>query len=822
MVVGAVSCAGVAASAVRPSASAARRSAPACNAVGADNIRGAALRPGGAAVGPGVAARPGGLLSLPRRRPVRARTVIANDNKDKTPDSPLDIVGIETCLQDEECKKNMIDSLEGALKEGGNHASSSSSSSAAASATVIATVVEPKSTTTASTSSYSARLAAAAAANTAKTVETTATAAKAKLAEKASMKKVAGLFQGVKSTPAAAAAAAEMVSEPPLNFDRLKSVGTFVRTLEIWSFVFSFVFRRVTLGAKFTYKGGFTEAKKLARTERLAAWLRLGLLRLGPTFIKIGQQFSTRVDVLSAPFIKELEKLQDRVPPFPTATARAILEEELGKPVDEVFDDFQDVAMAAASLGQVHLAKLKTTGEQVIVKVQRPGLKEIFDIDLKNLRVIAQWLQKVDPKTDGAARDWVAIFDETARVLYDEVDYQNEAKNATEFAEQFKNTDWVKVPRIFWDYTSRRSLCMEYAPGVKINDVEALRAMGVDPDRMARLAVESYLQQVLRYGFFHADPHPGNVAVDKGDKDGLGRLVIYDYGMMGRVPPTVRGGFLDLFYAVYEKNSENAVKALSKMGVLVDTGSDLTAVKRTADFFLGSFDKRVDQQESARTENKEEYESDFKKQRTKEEKKERRKQILSNIGEDLMVVSKDQPFRFPAELTFVVRAFSVLDGIGKGLNKKFDIGEIAAPYARNLLIEENPNSLPPQVVAAQRNWMRKADRQTKAVVNLFKGPDVLAEVADVIRAIERGKLKIRVRALEAERALERVAVMQDVMLKAMVACGAVNVGVVLYVSGLVLQAKVAFGVGAAMGLQAFAGQMKLSKLIKKEAQYAGA
>merc|ERR1719424_1389040 len=611
------------------------------------------------------------------------------------------------------------------------------------------------------------------------------------------------------------------VSEPPLNFERLKSVGTFVRTVEIWSFVFAFVFRRVALELKFTYKGGFTEAKKLEREAGLASWLRLGLLRLGPTFIKIGQQFSTRVDVLSKPFIKELEKLQDRVPPFPTPMAKQIVEEELGKPIEDVYDDFADEALAAASLGQVHLAKLKATGEQVIVKVRRPGLKEIFDIDLKNLRVIAQWLQKVDPKTDGAARDWVAIFDETARCLYDEVDYMNEAKNAKDFAAQFAGTDWIKVPRVYEQYTAKRTMCMEYAPATKINDLDALQKMGVDPDRMARLAVESYLMQVLRFGFFHADPHPGNVAVDKGDAEGKGRLVIYDYGMMGRIDPQVRSGFLDLFYAVFEKNSDSAVKALGKMGVLVD-GGDLTAVKRTADFFLGSFEQRVETQETQRAVNKDEYEGEFKPKRTKEEKKERRKQILSNIGEDLLVVSKDQPFRFPAELTFVVRAFSVLDGIGKSLNKKFDIGEISAPYARNLLIDDNPSALPPQVVARQRDFERRFDRQNKAIVNLFKGPDAIEEIADIVRAIERGRLKIRVRALEAERALERVQVMQGLMPQAMVACAACNVGVVLYVSGMLLQAKGAFGVAGLFAMQAVVAQMKLGKLIKKEAQYSGA
>jgi predicted unusual protein kinase regulating ubiquinone biosynthesis (AarF/ABC1/UbiB family) len=445
-----------------------------------------------------------------------------------------------------------------------------------------------------------------------------------------------------------------VVSEPPLNFGRLKSVGTIARSFEIWSFVFAFVFRRVFIGVKWSYKGGYTEEKRIARLERLANWLRLGLLRLGPTFIKIGQQFSTRVDVLSPQFIRELEKLQDRVPPFPTAMAKEILQSELGGPVEQFFDNFEDTPLAAASLGQVHRAQLKITGEQVIVKVQRPGLKEIFDVDLKNLRVIAKWLQNVDPKTDGAARDWVAIFDETARVLYDEVDYTNEAKNAEEFRAQFAGSDWIKVPRIYWDFTKTKTLCMEYAPAVKINDVEKIKALGIDPDRMARLAVEAYLQQVLRFGFFHADPHPGNVAVDAGDPEGLGRLVVYDYGMMGRIPTQTRDGLLDLFYATYEGQSDSAVKALMKMGVLVDTGADLTAVRRTADFFLSQFDARINAQKKARDTNKEEFEAEFKAPRTKEEKKAVRKRILTNIGEDLLVVSKDQPFRFPAEFTFVV------------------------------------------------------------------------------------------------------------------------------------------------------------------------
>jgi len=176
-------------------------------------------------------------------------------------------------------------------------------------------------------------------------------------------------------------------------------------------------------------------------------------------------------------------------------------------------------------------------------------------------------------------------------------------------------------------------------------------------------------------------------------------------------------------------------------------------------------------------------------------------------------------------LLLLQRAFSVLDGIGKSLNKKFDIGEIAAPYARNLLIEANPNALPPQVVTAQREWLRRADAQTRAVVNLFKAPDAIESIAEIIRRIETGKLKIRVRALEVERAVERVAVTQDITLKALIATCMANIGCVLWVTnpGLyVIQAKIALGLAAVMMLQAVKGQLTLSKMLKKEAKYSGA
>lgn len=216
------------------------------------------------------------------------------------------------------------------------------------------------------------------------------------------------------------------------------------RTFEIWSFAFAFYFRYRWIHQKYAYPdGGFTPEAISEKKKELAVWLREGLCRLGPTFIKVGQQFSTRVDVLSPEFIQELERLQDDVPAFPTDKAIEIMEKSWGKKLYDVFEEFDRKPLAAASLGQVHLAKLN--GQTVVVKVQRPGLRELFDVDLKNVRFLAHIMKMLDAKSDNAARDWVAIHDECARILYEEIDYVMEAHNAEKFRANFEGTDWVKV-----------------------------------------------------------------------------------------------------------------------------------------------------------------------------------------------------------------------------------------------------------------------------------------------------------------------------------------------------------------------------------------
>ncbi|XP_044469491.1 protein ACTIVITY OF BC1 COMPLEX KINASE 8, chloroplastic [Mangifera indica] len=595
----------------------------------------------------------------------------------------------------------------------------------------------------------------------------------------------------------------EVSVAPGGRWSRFKTYSTIQRTMEIWGFVLTFIFKAWLNNLKFTYRGGMTEEKKTLRRKSLAKWLKESILRLGPTFIKIGQQFSTRVDILAQEYVDQLSELQDQVPPFPSETAVSIVEEELGAPVDDIFDRFDFEPIAAASLGQVHRARLK--GQEVVVKVQRPGLKDLFDIDLKNLRVIAEYLQKVDPKSDGAKRDWVAIYDECASVLYQEIDYTKEAENAEHFATNFKDTDYIKVPTIMWECTTAQVLTMEYVPGIKINKIQALDQLGVDRKRLGRYAVESYLEQILSHGFFHADPHPGNIAVD--DVNG-GRLIFYDFGMMGSISPNIRGGLLETFYGVYEKDADKVLQAMIQMGVLVPTG-DVTAVRRTAQFFLNSFEERLAAQRRERE--MATAELGFKKQLTKEEKIEKKKQRLAAIGEDLLAIAADQPFRFPATFTFVVRAFSVLDGIGKGLDPRFDITEIAKPYALELLKFREAG-----VEVILKDFRNRWDRQSRAFYNLFRQADRVEKLAETIQRLEQGDLKLRVRTLESERAFQRVAAVQKTVGSAVAAGSLVNLATILYLNSIRTPAIVAYTVCAFFSFQVLIGIIKVKKLDERE------
>ena len=580
--------------------------------------------------------------------------------------------------------------------------------------------------------------------------------------------------------------------------------SSIVRTFELYSFGIRIILRELKL-RKVEDKAEKSKARKL-----IAKDLRQGLLELGPTFIKLGQLLSTRIDILTKEYIDELKILQDSVPGFSGDTAIAVIERELGKKITDVFSEFDKRPIAAASLGQVHKAVLKDGGQVVAVKVQRTGLDDLFKNDLQNLKFAAKVFDKLDPKSDGADRDWVSIYEESAKLLYQEIDYQNEAKNAIRFREQFRSIDWVKVPEVYEQFTTPRVITMEFVPSVKISDVDKISEMGLDRAKIAERSAISYLEQLSKYGFFHCDPHPGNIGVDAGSPGG--RLVYYDFGMMDEITGNLREGLVDLILGIYEyepdlkDTTKDVLRAAEKMGIL-DPNADPVPIERIARFFLNDF---------ANTQSgKREWTKDKSKEEQVKERAERRKVL----GESLLSVGNDVPFKFPATFTFVFRAFTSLDGIGKGLDKQYDLTKLTVPYLRNLsTIKYGSESK-----ALSVGFSEKTGLNSKDFLSTLKTPKNMQYVTNTLEKMERGELKVRVRALETEQRLERLELKQSNNQALLFAGLFFNTGVVLSaVAEPTLLARTMIWAGIAATGKFVAGNLKLKQLEKKLASVGSA
>lgn len=492
--------------------------------------------------------------------------------------------------------------------------------------------------------------------------------------------------------------------------------STFRRRLDIWYFVLILLFKFWRNSKKWTYSGGFTEEKRSQRRKIQAKWIRQNLLELGPTFIKVGQLFSTRADLFPTEYVEELSKLQDRVPAFSYEQTVIIIEEDLGKPISKLFRNLDPTPLAAASLGQVHKAQLHS-GEEIVIKVQRPGLKRLFTIDLAILKKITRYFQN-HPRW-GKGKDWLAIYEECCRILWEETDYLNEGHNADLFRRNFRSYNWVQVPRIYWRYTSPRVLALEYLPGIKISHHEAIEAAGLDRKMLAQLGAKAYLQQLLNDGFFHADPHPGNLAVNA-----EGALIFYDFGMMGQLKSNVRENLLEMLFGITEKNADRVLTSMMELEVLAPT-TDTGPVRRSVQFMLDNFmDKPFEEQS------------------------------VNQISDDLFEIAYDQPFRFPATFTFVMRAFSTLEGVGKGLDPDFNFMEVAQPFALKIMNDfndKNGNSLGNTILG---ELGKQAAQVSNTALNLPR------RLEDTIDKLERGDVRLRVRNVESDRLLRRISGMQ--------------------------------------------------------------
>uniref|UniRef100_A0A7S4N1B0 ABC1 atypical kinase-like domain-containing protein n=1 Tax=Odontella aurita TaxID=265563 RepID=A0A7S4N1B0_9STRA len=562
------------------------------------------------------------------------------------------------------------------------------------------------------------------------------------------------------------------------------------RNAEVWKFTLNSVFK--VLGARKLRKKGATEEEISAAKIEAGEFIRDGCLKLGPSFVKLAQVASTRTDVLPEEIIDALKTLQDDVPGFSGTRAKDIVTKELGKPCDDVFTDFSVEPIAAASLGQVHTAYYK--GKQVAVKVQRAGLKELFDVDLKNLRKLAELLDKFDPKTDGADRDWVSIYEESARLLYLEIDYLNEAANTERFAKDFSDIPWVRVPEVLGEVSTPRVLTMEYVESFKLTNLKKIDDLGLDRELLSKRVADAFLRQIIETGYFHCDPHPGNMCCDND-----GNLVFYDYGMMDELRPNVRSGFRTFCTALFAggpmvddltlaKNAKTLVDGVEEAGVLA-RGADRLAVEKLARFFMRAFkDNQLGKSGGSG--------------------------VKQTVGVDLQTLTESDVFRFPSTFTFVSRSFASIEGIGKGLDSKFDVGKLAQPFIEKFTDTQKGYSSESE---KKLNVFAKATGLNLEDINTaITSPKKISYVEETLRAMEEGTLKIRVRSLENEKALERMCLTQGrerniLLLSVMLNLAGLAGGPILKIGSLA-------GAGF-FGLQAFTANAKISKFDKTQAKF---
>jgi len=486
----------------------------------------------------------------------------------------------------------------------------------------------------------------------------------------------------------------------------IKFLRQYLRAIRIWRSVIILLFFLWLDSQKWTYKGGFSHQKETNRQQDRAKWLTKELLKLGSAFIKLGQLISARPDVLPRSWIIELAGLQDQVPAFSFGKVQEILEKELGERCKEIID-LDEKPIAAASIAQVHRACL-SSGRKVVLKIQRPGLETFFRVDLEIMQQVASVLQ--NKKSLSKGRDWVAMARECKRVLLKELDFKVEAQYAARFRQQFLDEPKIKVPSVIWELSTAKVLCLDYLPGIKINDQSEIIKNGINPSSIVELGATSYLKQLIEFGFFHADPHPGNLAVS-----GDGSLIFYDFGMMGMISDRLKNELGGMVKAAALGDATELVKKLQASGLLAK-GIDLGPVRRLIRIML-----------------KEKLTPPFE------------PDTIEKLSVDLYELVYGQPFRLPVELIFVMRALSTFEGVGRSLDSSFNLIAITKPYLIQLMTSSNsnPNDLINEIG-------RQFGELGSKAVGLPKRLD------ESLERLEQGDLQLQIRLGESDRQLRRM------------------------------------------------------------------
>lgn len=438
-------------------------------------------------------------------------------------------------------------------------------------------------------------------------------------------------------------------AKPELRYDPSAIAAYYQkRTLQ----VLGRIFKVLTPTLSFAF-GLWSDSKRgivVKNDRRRAVQLRELLTRLGPAYIKIGQALSTRPDLVPPVYLEELTRLQDQLPPFSNELAHQFIQEELGALPEEIYADLSPDPIAAASLGQVYRGKLRSTGEEVAVKVQRPDLREGITIDLYILRRLAGWAQKTFKRVRS---DLVGILDELGDRIFEEMDYIHEGQNAERFFQLYGHMKDVYVPNIYWEYTNRRVLTMEWINGTKLTNTEEIRAQGIDARYLIEVGVQCSLRQLLEHGFFHADPHPGNLLATPD-----GKLAYLDFGMMSEIKPAQRYGLIEAIVHVVNRDFDGLAKDYVKLDFL-SPETDLTPI-------IPAFARVFADAEGASV-------ADLN---------------IKSITDELSALMYEYPFRVPPYYALIIRSLVTLEGIAIFVDPNFKVLSEAYPYVSKRLLTD--------------------------------------------------------------------------------------------------------------------------------------
>lgn len=467
------------------------------------------------------------------------------------------------------------------------------------------------------------------------------------------------------------------------------------------------------------------------RIQAAAREFRALAIQLGGVMIKVGQFLSSRLDVLPPEATEELAGLQDEVPPEDFEAIRQLAEREFGAPLTEVFAEFDPAPLAAASLGQVHRAWLRADAPQatefrkVVVKIQRPYIESLIEVDLRALQRFGGWLQRYEPIRRRA--DVPALIAEFSDTIRQEVDYLAEGRNAETFATNFRHRARVHVPRVVWELTTSKVLTLEDVYAIKITDYDAIRQAGIDPGEVAVELLDTYLQQIFEDGFFHADPHPGNLFVTplpSPTEEGLTwRLTFVDFGMVGIVPENLRHGLRELLIAVGTRDAARVVRAYQTLNILLP-GADLKLIEEAEaqlfERFWGMNMRELTQISHAE---------------------------MMRFALQFRQLLYDMPFQIPHNLLLLGRTVAILSGMCTGLDPNFNVWFQLQPYAEKLIAAE--------ATAHWRDWLTEAGEWLRLLLALPGRADRLMQLA------ESGKLNVQTPYLEeqfrrVEKALQRL------------------------------------------------------------------